>query len=478
MDPGNTAWLLVSASMVLLMTPAVAFFYGGMVRGKSVLNMLMMVMGAAGVAALVWALWGYSTAFGTSWHGLIGSPSEFFGLNVADATSPTAESGVPALVWVGFQATFAMISVALVAGAIADRVRFGTWLVFSLIWVSLVYIPLAHWVWGGGILSDGWFVNNIGMPIDIAGGLVVHIGAGASALALALVTGRRRGFGTESMRPHHLPFVMLGAGLLWFGWFGFNAGSELAADGTAGRAWVNTLLSAAAAMLAWMLVERIRDEHGTSLGAASGIVAGLVAITPAAGTVQTAGAIAIGAIAGVVCALAVGLKYKFGYDDSLDVVGVHLVGGLIGTILIGLFATDGINWSMYPEGALPGLFYGGGLRQLGTQVLAAIIAVVFAFAMTWVIATVLGKLMGWRVAEEEEINGIDLAQHGETAYESTGRSAIAHTSSYHLSTVADRLRAAQNAGTPDDVLHPKVFVEHIPAERVETVGAGTGVNNG
>jgi len=290
--------------------------------------------------------------------------------------------------------------------------------------------------------------------------------------------GRRRGFGTESMRPHHLPFVMLGAGLLWFGWFGFNAGSELAADGTAGRAWVNTLLSAAAAMLAWMLVERIRDEHGTSLGAASGIVAGLVAITPAAGTVQTAGAIAIGAIAGVVCALAVGLKYKFGYDDSLDVVGVHLVGGLIGTILIGLFATDGINWSMYPEGALPGLFYGGGLRQLGTQVLAAIIAVVFAFAMTWVIATVLGKLMGWRVAEEEEINGIDLAQHGETAYESTGRSAIAHTSSYHLSTVADRLRAAQNAGTPDDVLHPKVFVEHIPAERVETVGAGTGVNNG
>jgi ammonium transporter, Amt family len=281
------------------------------------------------------------------------------------------------------------------------------------------------------------------------------------------------------MRPHHLPFVLLGAGLLWFGWFGFNAGSELAADGTAGRAWINTLLSASAAMLAWVLTERLRDGRGTSLGAASGIVAGLVAITPAAGTVQTLGAIAIGTVAGVVCALAVGLKYKFGYDDSLDVVGVHLVGGLIGTILIGLFATDGINWSMYPEGALPGLFHGGGFRQLGTQTLAAIIAVVFAFAMTWIIATVLGKIMGWRVAEEDEVAGIDLAQHGETAYESTGRSAIAHTASYHLTTVADRLRASQNAGTAEDVLHPKVMIDAVPAApetatRLET----TGVSNG
>jgi len=467
MDTGNTAWLLISASLVLLMTPAVAFFYGGMVRGKSVLNMLMMVMAAAGVAGLVWAVYGYSMAFGPSWHGIIGNPTTYFGLNVTDATSPTASTGIPALVWVAFQATFAMISVALVAGAIADRVKFGTWLVFALVWVSLVYIPLAHWVWGGGLLGgDSWFARTIGMPIDIAGGIVVHIGAGASAFALALVTGRRHGFGTESMRPHHLPFVLLGAGLLWFGWFGFNAGSELAADGTAGRAWVNTLLSASAAMLAWMLTERIRDHRATSLGAASGIVAGLVAITPAAGTVQTFGAIIIGTVAGVLCALAVGLKFKFGYDDSLDVVGVHLVGGLIGTILIGFFATSGLQHSVFPDGAMPGLFHGGGFRQLATQVLAAILAVVFAFAMTWLIATVLGRLMGWRVTEEDEVSGIDLAQHGETAYESAGRSAIAHTASYHLTTVADRLRVSQNAGTAEDVLHPKVLMESTELNEV------------
>jgi Amt family ammonium transporter len=312
------------------------------------------------------------------------------------------------------------------------------------------------------------------MPIDIAGGIVVHIGAGASAFALALVTGRRHGFGSESMRPHHLPFVLLGAGLLWLGWLGFNAGSELAADGTAGRAWVNTLLSAAAAMLAWMLTERIRDHRATSLGAASGIVAGLVAITPAAGTVLTFGAIIIGGIAGAVCALAVGLKYKFGYDDSLDVVGVHLVGGLIGTVLIGFFATSGLQHSVFPDGALPGLFHGGGLRQLATQILAAILAVVFAFAMTWVIATVLGKLMGWRVSEDQEVSGIDLAQHGETAYESASRSAIGHTASYHMTTVADRLRVAQNAGTDGDVLQPKAFVEHTSLVSTDTKG----VNNG
>jgi len=467
LDTGNTAWLLISASLVFLMTPAVAFFYGGMVRGKSVLNMLMMVLGAAGVAVLVWSLWGYSTAFGPSWHGIIGNPTTYFGLNVDDVTGPTASTGVPALVWVGFQATFAMISVALVAGAIADRVRFGTWLVFALVWVSLVYIPLAHWVWGGGLLGpESWFARNIGLPIDIAGGLVVHIGAGASAFALALVTGRRHGFGTESMRPHNLPFVLLGAGMLWFGWFGFNAGSELAADGVSGRAWINTMLSAAAAMLAWMLVERIRDHHGTSLGAASGIVAGLVAITPAAGTVQTFGAIIIGLVAGVLCSLAVGLKYRFSYDDSLDVVGVHLVGGLIGTILIGFFATSGLQHSVFPDGAQPGLFYGGGFRQLAAQVLAAIIAVIFAFGLTWVIATVLGKVMGWRVPEDDEVAGIDLAQHGETAYESNSRSAIAHTASYHMTTVADRIRASANAGSAQDVLHPKVFLEKSELEEV------------
>jgi len=448
MDTGNTAWLLISASMVLLMTPAVAFFYGGMVRGKSVLNMLMMTLSAAGIAGLIWALWGYSSAFGPSLGGgLIGNPLTYFGLTVDDITGPTASTGVPALVFAAFQATFAMISVALVAGAIADRVRFGTWLVFAALWVTLVYIPLAHWVWGGGLFGpDSWFARTIGMPIDIAGGIVVHIGAGASALALALVVGRRRGFGSEPMRPHNLPFVLLGAGLLWFGWFGFNAGSELAADGTAGRAWINTLVSACAALLAWLLVERLRDGHATSLGAASGIVAGLVSITPAAGTVQTLGAILIGLVAGVLCSLAVGLKYRYRYDDSLDVVGVHLVGGLIGTLMIGLLATSGLSHSVFPDGALPGLFYGGGVRQFVTQLVSAVIAVVFAFAMTWLIASVLGRLMGWRVPAAHEVTGIDLHEHGERAYEETGP--MLHTARFHTSSAADRLKVM--TGLADD----------------------------
>jgi len=454
MDTGNTAWLLISASLVLLMTPGVAFFYGGMVRGKSVLNMLMMCLAGAGIAGLAWALWGYSVAFGPSLGGLIGNPLTHFGLNVADATSPTASTGIPALVFAAFQATFAMISIALVAGAIADRVKFGTWLVFALVWSTLVYAPLAHWVWGGGLMgADSWFARTVGMPIDIAGGIVVHIGAGASALALALVIGRRQGFGTETMRPHNLPFVLLGAGLLWFGWFGFNAGSELAADGTAGRAWINTMLAACAGMLAWLATERFRDGHPTSLGAASGIVAGLVAITPAAGTVQTLGAILIGLIAGVICALAVGLKFRFGYDDSLDVVGVHFVGGLTGTLLIGFLATSGLSHSVFPDGARPGLFYGGGIRQLLVQALAAIIAIVFTFGMTWIIATVLGRTMGWRVSPENELTGVDLSEHGETAYESSQRAGLGvHTASYHVSGAADRLRAQVSGNTLIDPL--------------------------
>jgi Amt family ammonium transporter len=449
LDTGNTAWLLASASLVLLMTPAVAFFYGGMVRGKSVLNMLMMTLAGAAIASLIWALWGYSAAFGPSLGGIIGNPLTHFGLNVADATGPTASTGVPALVFAAFQATFAMISVALVAGAIADRVRFGTWLVFAFLWVSLVYIPLAHWVWGGGLMGpESWFARTIGLPIDIAGGLVVHIGAGASAFALALVVGRRRGFGSEPMPPHNLPFVLLGAGLLWLGWFGFNAGSELAADGTSGRAWINTLVAASAAMLAWLFTEKLRDGHPTSLGAASGIVAGLVSVTPAAGTVQTSGAILIGLIAGAVCALAVGLKYRFKYDDSLDVVGVHLVGGLIGTLMIGFLATSGQGHSVFPDGAQPGLFYGGGLTQMWAQTAAAVLAVVFAFGVTWVLATVLGKLMGWRVPTEVEVSGIDLAEHGERAYETTG--SLIHTARFHTSTAADRIKVMTGMNTEFD----------------------------
>jgi Amt family ammonium transporter len=423
LDSGNTAWMITASSLVLLMTPGLAFFYGGMVRGKSVLNMMMMSFSSIGVVGLLWVLYGYSLTFGTDIGGIIGNPVDYFGLAITDAESLMGAYGVPATVAAGYQATFAIITVALISGAIADRVKFGTWIAFAALWVTLVYSPVAHMVWGGGLLGvDGPIASALSVPIDFAGGTVVHINAGAAGLALALIIGKRKGFGTEAMRPHNLPFVMLGAALLWFGWFGFNAGSEFAADGTAGRAWLNTLVATGVAMLAWMATEKLRDGAPTTLGAASGVVAGLVAITPAAAAVDTYGSIVIGLVAGVLCALAVGLKYKFGYDDSLDVVGVHLVGGLVGTVLIGLFATDNAEsfgvW--YPEGALNGLFYGGGAVQLVTQIVAALIAVVFSFVVTAIIAYALKAIVGWRISEEAEVSGIDLASHDETAYDSSG----------------------------------------------------------
>jgi len=419
LDSGNTAFMLIAASLVLLMTPGLAFFYGGMVRGKSVLNMMMMSFGALGIAGFIWVLYGYSGAFasGNQW---LGNPFTFFGLQgFTDAQSLMAAAGVPFLVGAGYQATFAIITVALISGAIADRMKFGAWMVFVAIWITVVYMPLAHWVWGGGLLGADGITKSLSTPIDFAGGTVVHINAGVAGLALALLLGKRKGFGKEPMRPHNLPFVMLGAALLWFGWFGFNAGSEFAADGTAGRAWVNTMLATGIAMLAWLVTEKIRDGHATSLGAASGVVAGLVAITPAAAAVDTWGAIAIGLVAGVLCALAVGLKYRFGYDDSLDVVGVHAVGGIIGTLMIGLFANQS-NGSWIPDGAKDGLFYGGGLTQLGTQFIIAASAVVFSFTATYVIGYILKATIGLRISEEDEVGGIDLAVHGETAYESLG----------------------------------------------------------
>lgn len=421
LDTGNTAWMLTSASLVLLMTPGLAFFYGGMVRGKSVLNMMMMSFGAIGVVGLIWVLYGYSGVFGgTDVAGFFANPFEWFGLSgMTDADSLMAGTGVPALVAVGYQATFAIITVALISGAIAERTKFGTWLVFVAVWVTLVYVPLAHMVWGGGALGPDGLTSGLSTPIDFAGGTVVHINAGMAGLVLAVVIGKRRGFATEPMRPHNLPFVMLGAALLWFGWFGFNAGSEFGADGVSGRAWLNTTVATCLAMLGWLLTEKVRDGHATSLGAASGVVAGLVAITPAAAAVDTYGAIVIGFVAGVCCALAVGLKYRFGYDDSLDVVGVHLVGGLTGTILIGLFATNQ-NSAWYPDGAVNGLFYGGGATQLLTQIIVALAAVVFSGLATLVIALVLNATLGWRVREEAEVGGIDLAVHGETAYETLG----------------------------------------------------------
>ncbi|WP_448059955.1 ammonium transporter [Cellulomonas hominis] len=420
LDSGNTAWMLTSASLVLLMTPGVAFFYGGMVRGKSVLNMMMMSFGAIGAVGLIWVLYGYSGVFGSDVGGLFGNPFDWFGLaGMTDNDSLMFASGVPALVAVGYQATFAIITVALISGSIADRTKFGTWMTFVAVWVTLVYIPLAHMVWGGGLLGADGLTDFLSTPIDFAGGTVVHINAGIAGLVLAIVIGKRKGFAKEPMRPHNLPFVMLGAALLWFGWFGFNAGSEFGADGVSGRAWLNTMVATCVAMLAWLVTEKIRDGHATSLGAASGVVAGLVAITPAAAAVDTIGAIFIGLIAGALCALAVGLKYKFGYDDSLDVVGVHLVGGVVGTVLIGLFATDK-NSAWYPDGAQNGLFYGGGLTQLGTQVIVALASIVFSGVVTYIIAVIIKRTLGWRVSEEAEVGGIDLAVHGETAYETLG----------------------------------------------------------
>ncbi|MCR6689622.1 ammonium transporter [Cellulomonas sp.] len=425
LDTGNTAFMILAASLVLLMTPALAFFYGGMVRGKSVLNMMMMSFGALGLISVIWVIYGYSAAFGSDIGGFIGNPTDFLGLQgVADENSLMAATGVPFLVAAGFQLTFAVITVALISGAVADRLKFNAWLVFAGVWVTLVYLPMAHMVWGGGLLGADFFLkDSLPLPIDFAGGTVVHINAGVAGLVLAVIAGKRKGFGREPMRPHNLPFVMLGAALLWFGWFGFNAGSEFAADGTAGRAWLNTTIATALAMLAWLATEKVRDGHATSLGAASGVVAGLVAITPAAAAVDTWGALAIGAVAGVLCALAVGLKYKFGYDDSLDVVGVHLVGGLVGTILIGLFATDK-NFTFLPAvdefSAQPGLFYGGGAEQLVTQVVVALAAVLFSGVVTAIIALALKATMGLRVSEEVEVGGIDLAVHGESAYETLG----------------------------------------------------------
>ena len=422
---GNAAWMLTSASLVLLMTPGLAFFYGGMTRSKSVLNMMMMSFGAMGVVGIVYVLFGFSMSFGTrDVAGLFSDPFQWWGLDgVTGPGGSTLVNGNADYGYVGvaFQLTFAIITVALVSGAIADRARFGTWLVFAAVWVTLVYFPLSHMVWGGGFLSGadvhGLAARIFGVvdgaarvtPVDFAGGTVVHMNAGVAGLMLALVIGRRKGFGREPMRPHNLPFVMLGAGLLWFGWFGFNAGSELAADGTAGLVWVNTCVATCAAMLGWLLLERIRDGKGTSLGAASGAVAGLVAITPACAALTPSGSIVLGLVTGMVCATAVGLKYRFGFDDSLDVVGVHLVGGFVGTVSIGLLD------------AQTGLLYGHSADQLVVQLLVALCALVFSGVLSLGIGLALRATMGWRISEDDEIEGIDFAEHGETAYDLIGR---------------------------------------------------------
>ena len=425
-DYAATAFVLLCASLVLFMTvPGLALFYGGMSRAKSVLNMMMMSFGAAGVVGLIYVLYGYSMSFGSeNLGGIIANPFEKFGLAGTDGLiNPFGYEGhgdIPELMFVGFQLTFAIITVALISGAIADRVKFSTWMVFAAIWVTLAYFPVAHMVWGGGLLSGSdsglsalLFGSTDGAanvtPIDFAGGTVVHINAGMAGLVLALVVGKRLGFGKVAMRPHNVPLTMIGAGMLWFGWFGFNAGSELAPDGTAALVWVNTTVATCAAMLGWLLVEKLRDGHASSIGAASGVVAGLVAITPACGALSPMGSIALGVVAGALAAYAVGLKFRFGFDDSLDVVGVHLVAGLWGTIGAGLLATDG------------GLFYGGGVQQTLLQIVIAVVALLVSGVVTLLIALALKATMGWRIPEDAEVSGIDTAEHAETSYDLVAR---------------------------------------------------------
>ncbi|GAA3213742.1 ammonium transporter [Actinocorallia longicatena] len=397
-----TAWLLASTALVLLMTPGLAFFYGGMVRTKSVLNMIMMSFISIPLVSLAWVAVGYSLAFGSDHAGLIGG-LEHAGLRGIGPESVT--SGVPTLLYSTFQLTFAIVTAALVSGAIADRAKFSAWMAFVPLWIVAVYAPVAHWVWN----ADGWILK-LG-ALDYAGGLVVEVVSGASGLAMALVLGPRFGFKKEAMRPHNMPMVLMGVGLLWFGWFGFNAGSALNANGTAAAVFLNTLLAGCTGMLGWLFVEQRRDGRPTTFGAASGIVAGLVAITPSCGSVDPLGAIVVGIAAGAVCSYAVAWKFRFSYDDSLDVVGVHFVGGVIGTVLIGLLATGTMT------GGAEGLLYGGGFGQLGRQLVAIAAVAVFAFAVTFALAKAIDRTLGFRVPLEDEVNGVDLALHAETGYD-------------------------------------------------------------
>ena len=399
-DPAATAWLLASTALVLLMTPGLAIFYGGMVRTTGVLNMIMMSFISIPLVTVAWLLAGYSLAF-TSGGGFVGGLSR---IGMTGIGPDTARGAVPELLFATFQLSFAIITAALISGAIADRAKFAAWMVFVPMWALTVYCVVAHWVWG----PDGWLFE-LG-ALDYAGGLVVEIVSGSSALALALVLGPRLGFKVDAMRPHNLPFVLLGVGLLWFGWFGFNAGSALAANGLASAIFLNTLVAGCLGMLGWLTVEQIRDGKPTTFGAASGVVAGLVAITPSCGTVNTIGAAAVGLAAGIVCSFAVSLKFKWNYDDSLDVVGVHFVGGVVGVSLIGLLATAVMT------GGPNGLFYGGGLSQLGKQVLAMAAVAVYAFAVSYGLARAIDATMGFRISAEDEATGVDFTQHAETAY--------------------------------------------------------------
>jgi len=405
-NAGDTAWVLVSTALVLFMTPGLALFYGGMVRAKNVLGMLMQNFFSMGLITVLWAAIGYSLAFGGTgpWIGNF----DFAWLHNAHLVAPPGlELTIPPALFMTYQMMFAVITPALITGAIADRMRFSAWAIFLGLWAVLVYSPVAHWVFA----PAGWLFKR--GALDFAGGTVVHVNAGVAALALIIVLGKRRGWPKHPMRAHSLPLTLLGTGILWFGWFGFNAGSALAANGVAVQAFLNTTLAAAAGMLGWLIVERLRFGHFTTLGAASGAVAGLVAITPCAGFVGGMAPVIIGALTGAACFWAVHLKFRFGYDDSLDVIGVHLVGGILGSLLLGLFADVSVN-----AAGRDGVFAGGGWSLLGEQAIAVAATVVFSFVVTLIIALVLKAVMpgGIRVSEEDEETGLDLSQHSETGY--------------------------------------------------------------
>ena len=410
-DTGNTAWVLASAALVLFMTPGLAFFYGGMVRSKNVLGMLMQNFFSMGLVSVLWALVAFSLAFGEDTGGLIGDLS-FAGLKVlgsADLSLPGYSDDfaltIPPLAFAAYQMMFAVITPALFTGATADRLKFAGYAVFLGLWLVLVYAPVAHWVFS----PNGWLFDR--GALDFAGGTVVHINAGIAALALVIVVGKRRGWPREAMAPHSLPFTLLGTGILWFGWFGFNAGSALSAGGLAAQALMNTHLAAAAAMLGWLLVEKLKDGHPTTLGAASGAVAGLVAITPCAGFVGGVSPLVIGFLAGAVCYLAIQLKFRLGYDDSLDVVAVHLVGGMTGSLLLGFFSDTGVN-SLGADG----VFQGGGTALLLDQLVAVGATMVFSGVVSLILAKVVSATVGLRITPSEEEEGLDTSQHSETAY--------------------------------------------------------------
>ena len=422
----NSLWLMVAAALVLIMTPGVAFFYGGMVRAKAVISMMMMSFGSIGLIGVLWVIYGYSMSFGTgsAWliRGWLLNPfadlllqNEIHFKGATATANQNLSLDIHGLAFAGFQATFAIITVALISGAIADRAKFGAWMIFAGVWATLVYFPVASWVFNftvgpKGLIDGGWSVFNLHVN-DFAGGTAVHINAGAAGLALALVLGKRVGFAKGMSKPHNVPLTLLGASLLWFGWFGFNAGSEGAADGISALAWINTLAAPAAGILGWLIVERFKDGKPTSIGAASGAVAGLVAITPACNILTPGWGIVLGILVGAVCCFAIDLKYKLGFDDSLDVVGIHLVGGLVGTLYIGIFGT-GI-----------GLIDSGSLVQLGEQAVGGFGVGIYSFVMAYAIGWVIQKTIGFRITNEDEVAGVDTVVHGEEAYELAAESA-------------------------------------------------------